>query len=164
MFGKGITMKNFGLCVAMVLLQSSYGASVILVKVAFERGLNQFVFVAYRHIIAMFVLGPFAYVRERWAIRNNFFIDFCSIFPCRVVIEHSLSQPIALVEQNLFTFILLTYTVFGKQGTAPFTFMFTVCKNIFALITRDYHILQCLLFRFDIYFSNSSFCLEQCYP
>ncbi|EOY23786.1 Nodulin MtN21 /EamA-like transporter family protein [Theobroma cacao] len=65
MFGKGITMKNFGLCVAMVLLQSSYGASVILVKVAFERGLNQFVFVAYRHIIAMFVLGPFAYVRER---------------------------------------------------------------------------------------------------
>ncbi|XP_022754336.1 WAT1-related protein At5g64700-like [Durio zibethinus] len=58
-------MKNFVLCVAMVLLQLSYAASVILVKIAFARGLNQFVFVAYRHTIAMFLLGPFAYVLER---------------------------------------------------------------------------------------------------
>ena len=58
-------MKNFALYVAMVPLQLSYGASVILVKIAFVRGLNQFVFVAYRHIIAMFLLGPFAYVLER---------------------------------------------------------------------------------------------------
>ncbi|XVF53235.1 hypothetical protein PTKIN_Ptkin05aG0083600 [Pterospermum kingtungense] len=49
----------------MVLLQLSYGASVILIKIAFVRGLNQFVLVAYRHIIAMLVLGPFAYVLER---------------------------------------------------------------------------------------------------
>ncbi|XP_031377369.1 WAT1-related protein At1g43650-like isoform X2 [Punica granatum] len=51
--------------VAMLLVQLSYSGSNILMKVACERGLNQFIFVAYRHMIASLLLCPFAYVLER---------------------------------------------------------------------------------------------------
>ncbi|KAB1215588.1 hypothetical protein CJ030_MR4G007965 [Morella rubra] len=50
---------------AMVLTQLAYGGANILTKIALEKGLNQLVFVVYRHIIAMLLLGPFAYVIER---------------------------------------------------------------------------------------------------
>lgn len=50
---------------AMVLVQLAYGGSNILMKIALEEGLNPLVFVVYRHIIAMFLLGPLAYVLER---------------------------------------------------------------------------------------------------
>lgn len=52
---------------AMVLTQLAYGGANILTKIALEKGLNQLVFVVYRHIIAMLLLGPFAYVIERLA-------------------------------------------------------------------------------------------------
>ncbi|XVF12809.1 hypothetical protein REPUB_Repub08aG0152000 [Reevesia pubescens] len=73
-------MKNFGLYVVMVLLQLSYGASVILVKIAFARGLNQFVFVAYRHIIALLLLGPIAYILERRQRPSLSYAVFAKIF------------------------------------------------------------------------------------
>lgn len=58
-------MKNCWFYVAMVAVQFAYGGSNILIKIAIERGLNQFVFVVYRHIIAMLLLAPPAYVLER---------------------------------------------------------------------------------------------------
>lgn len=58
-------MKTCFSYAAMVLVQLAYGGSNIMVKIALEKGLNQFVFVVYRHIIAMILLGPFAYVLER---------------------------------------------------------------------------------------------------
>lgn len=58
-------MKNWGPYGAMVLIQLAYGGSNILIKIAIDKGLNQIVFVVYRHIIAMLLLGPFAYVFER---------------------------------------------------------------------------------------------------
>ncbi|XWS38100.1 hypothetical protein CRYUN_Cryun19dG0101600 [Craigia yunnanensis] len=58
-------MKNCGFCVAMVLVQFAYGGSNIPIKITLEKGLNQFVFVVYRHIIATLLLGPMAYVLER---------------------------------------------------------------------------------------------------
>ncbi|KAK4796988.1 hypothetical protein SAY86_029314 [Trapa natans] len=51
--------------IAMMLVQLSYGGANIFTKIALDRGLNQFVFMAYRHIIAGLLLGPFAYVLER---------------------------------------------------------------------------------------------------
>ncbi|KAB2016993.1 hypothetical protein ES319_D08G129500v1 [Gossypium barbadense] len=42
-------MKNFGYYMAMVVVQFAYGGSNILIKIALERGLNQFVFLVYRH-------------------------------------------------------------------------------------------------------------------
>ncbi|KAH8494697.1 hypothetical protein Peur_060613 [Populus x canadensis] len=50
---------------AMLLVQFSYGGSNILMKIALEKGLSQIVFVVYRHVIAVILLGPFAYVIER---------------------------------------------------------------------------------------------------
>ncbi|XP_011015924.1 PREDICTED: WAT1-related protein At1g43650-like isoform X3 [Populus euphratica] len=49
---------------AMLLVQFAYGGSNILMKIALEKGLNQIVFVVYRHVIAVILLGPFAYVIE----------------------------------------------------------------------------------------------------
>lgn len=62
---KSSAMEKCGPYVAMVLVQLAYGGSNILIKIALERGLNQFVLVVYRHIVAMFLLGPFAYMLER---------------------------------------------------------------------------------------------------
>jgi drug/metabolite transporter (DMT)-like permease len=63
-----ITMEACASYGAMVLIQFAYGVGNILITIALEKGLNQFVFVVYRHIIAMLLLGPFAYVIERLAI------------------------------------------------------------------------------------------------
>ncbi|KAK2996339.1 hypothetical protein RJ639_026310 [Escallonia herrerae] len=49
----------------MVLVQFAYGGSNILMKIALEKGLDQLVFVVYRHLIAMLLLGPLAYIVER---------------------------------------------------------------------------------------------------
>ncbi|KAI6701903.1 hypothetical protein NL676_011039 [Syzygium grande] len=58
-------MENGASYVAMVLVQLAYGGSNILMKIALEKGLNQLVFIVYRHLIAVLLLGPLAYVLER---------------------------------------------------------------------------------------------------
>ncbi|WCJ28507.1 nodulin MtN21 /EamA-like transporter family protein [Euphorbia peplus] len=58
-------MKRWRSYAAMVLIQIAYGGSNILIKIAIDNGLNQFVFVIYRHLIAMFLLAPFAFFLER---------------------------------------------------------------------------------------------------
>ncbi|KAJ6894688.1 hypothetical protein NC652_028445 [Populus alba x Populus x berolinensis] len=60
-----ITMQTWAPYAAMLLVQLAYGGSNILMKIALEKGLNQIVFVVYRHVIAVILLGPFAYVIER---------------------------------------------------------------------------------------------------
>ena len=49
----------------MILIQLSYAGSNILVKLALEQGLNYLVFIVYRHLIAMAIMAPVAYVLER---------------------------------------------------------------------------------------------------
>ncbi|KAK2664458.1 hypothetical protein Ddye_003032 [Dipteronia dyeriana] len=51
--------------VLMVVVQLAYAVSNVMIKIALERGLNQLVFVVYRHLIALFLLAPLAYVLER---------------------------------------------------------------------------------------------------
>ncbi|PON93037.1 Plant-drug/metabolite exporter [Trema orientale] len=58
-------MKGLTFFMAMILVQLAYGGSNILIKISIGRGLNQLVFVVYRHVIAMLLLGPFAYALER---------------------------------------------------------------------------------------------------
>ncbi|KAM2879583.1 hypothetical protein FF1_015058 [Malus domestica] len=50
---------------AMILVQLIYGGSNVLMKLSLQEGLNQIVFVVYRHVLAMVLVGPFAYVLER---------------------------------------------------------------------------------------------------
>ncbi|KAK9275313.1 hypothetical protein L1049_022576 [Liquidambar formosana] len=73
-------MKTYTSCAVMVLVQFAYGGSNILMKIALEKGLNQLVFVVYRHVIAMFLLGPFAYVLERKQRPSLSFSVFAKIF------------------------------------------------------------------------------------
>ncbi|XP_077247467.1 WAT1-related protein At1g43650-like [Tasmannia lanceolata] len=61
-------MGNIKACapyVAMILVQLAYGGSNILGKLALRKGLSYLVFIVYRHLIAMLILGPFAYALER---------------------------------------------------------------------------------------------------
>ncbi|KAK9199834.1 hypothetical protein WN944_015027 [Citrus x changshan-huyou] len=60
-----MNMKAYIPYMAIIFNQFAFAGSNILMKIALERGLNQLVFVVYRHVIAMFLLGPFAYVLER---------------------------------------------------------------------------------------------------
>ncbi|XP_051114541.1 WAT1-related protein At1g43650-like [Andrographis paniculata] len=50
---------------AMAVVQLAYAGSNILTKLALDRGLNQLVFVVYRHLIALVILSPLAYALER---------------------------------------------------------------------------------------------------
>ncbi|KAI9174247.1 hypothetical protein LWI28_014562 [Acer negundo] len=59
------TISSYSVAIAMVLVQFAYGGSNILIKVSFNEGLNQIVLVVYRHVIAILLLGPFAFVLER---------------------------------------------------------------------------------------------------
>ena len=63
-----MNMKAYIPYMAIIFNQFAFAGSNILMKIALERGLNQLVFVVYRHVIAMFLLGPFAYVLERLAM------------------------------------------------------------------------------------------------
>ncbi|XP_022896249.1 WAT1-related protein At1g43650-like isoform X1 [Olea europaea var. sylvestris] len=59
-------MKSFSSSyIAMVVVQIAYGVSNIIMKLALQKGLNPIVFVVYRHLIAILVLSPFAYIFER---------------------------------------------------------------------------------------------------
>ncbi|XP_042477154.1 WAT1-related protein At5g07050-like [Macadamia integrifolia] len=49
----------------MVLVQVGYGGFNILMKIALNKGLSQYIFIVYRHLMAMVLLGPLAYFLER---------------------------------------------------------------------------------------------------
>ncbi|MQL95486.1 hypothetical protein Taro_028156 [Colocasia esculenta] len=51
--------------VFMIVVQLAYGVSNILCKLALENGLSYLVFIVYRHLIAVFIFAPLAYIFER---------------------------------------------------------------------------------------------------
>ncbi|XP_043690725.1 WAT1-related protein At1g43650-like isoform X2 [Telopea speciosissima] len=59
------TLSTFGSYMAMVVVQFGYGGATILMKIALNKGPSQLVFIVYRHLIAMLLLGPLAYFLER---------------------------------------------------------------------------------------------------
>ncbi|KAH7536889.1 hypothetical protein FEM48_Zijuj03G0033900 [Ziziphus jujuba var. spinosa] len=59
-------MKEYIFYIAMVVIQLANGVTNILIKISLDKGFSQLVFVVYRHLIAMLLLGPFAYVLERY--------------------------------------------------------------------------------------------------
>ncbi|KAG9443592.1 hypothetical protein H6P81_014932 [Aristolochia fimbriata] len=50
---------------AMIFLQTSYAAMYLLTRMALNKGMSHYIYVAYRQIIASFLLSPFAYFAER---------------------------------------------------------------------------------------------------
>lgn len=58
-------MRKSAPYVFMVMVQLAYGGSNILIKLSLQKGLSYLVLIVYRHLIAMIILGPFAYIFER---------------------------------------------------------------------------------------------------
>lgn len=56
------TLKPF---LAVVLLQCGYSGLAILAKFALDLGMDQHVFVVYRHVVATIAIAPFALALER---------------------------------------------------------------------------------------------------
>jgi hypothetical protein len=52
----------------MILVQLSYTFMYFFTEAAFNRGLNPYVYVTYRHLLVAVVLWPFAYYHEKYII------------------------------------------------------------------------------------------------
>eukprot|EP01018_Ginkgo_biloba_P012890 Gb_22525 [translate_table: standard] len=78
---------------AMLAVQFAYAGLCVTSKAALNKGMNQFVFVVYRHIIAALLLSPFAYFLERRERPSLTFWIFSKIFVlalCGVTIQQNL--------------------------------------------------------------------------
>ncbi|XP_052171029.1 WAT1-related protein At1g43650-like [Diospyros lotus] len=60
-----VNLKTWASYVAAVVVQVAYGGANIIVKIALAKGMNQQVLLVYRHVLAVLLLAPFAYVLER---------------------------------------------------------------------------------------------------
>ncbi|GLJ21803.1 hypothetical protein SUGI_0407130 [Cryptomeria japonica] len=65
---------------AMIAIQFDYAGMYIITSAALSNGMNQFVFVVYRHLIATLVISPFAYFLEREKRPPMTLPVFCRIF------------------------------------------------------------------------------------
>lgn len=63
----------------IVVVQLAYAGSNILCKLALEQGLSFLVFVVYRHLIALLILAPLAYVLERLKHRPTLASDVLDV-------------------------------------------------------------------------------------
>ncbi|XP_020530774.1 WAT1-related protein At1g09380-like isoform X2 [Amborella trichopoda] len=64
-------MRKYGPALALILFQSGFAVMVILIKVAFRRGMSPTIFVTYRQLIATLSIAPFAYFLERYSLSLN---------------------------------------------------------------------------------------------
>lgn len=67
MLGMGSeTLDTYGPYVAQLMVQIVYAVMNIVIKVALEDGLNHYVFVTYRQLVATLAISPVAYFAERY--------------------------------------------------------------------------------------------------
>ncbi|KAG6483647.1 hypothetical protein ZIOFF_060299 [Zingiber officinale] len=102
----------------MIVSQFAYAGSSILGKLALGQGLSALVFVVYRHLIAMLILAPLAYVLERNRRPSFSFGVMLKIF--------ILAMLGIIIQQNVYYvgLHLISPTVASALGNAIPTFTF----------------------------------------
>lgn len=59
-------LRKYKAHLLMTLAQMGYTILYFITEAAFNRGLNPYIYITYRHILAAVVVGPFAYFLERY--------------------------------------------------------------------------------------------------
>ncbi|XP_042426140.1 WAT1-related protein At5g07050-like [Zingiber officinale] len=136
----------------MIVSQFAYAGSSILGKLALGQGLSALVFVVYRHLIAMLILAPLAYVLERNRRPSFSFGVMLKIF--------ILAMLGIIIQQNVYYvgLHLISPTVASALGNAipTFTFLLAIdgnaqledCKGRAKLVGAIFCITGSLIFTF----------------
>ncbi len=53
---------------ALLLVQLNYGGYNVIAKLALSGGINQLLFCVLHDVVALAILGPLAYVKDKWGI------------------------------------------------------------------------------------------------
>ncbi|XP_057862329.1 WAT1-related protein At1g21890-like isoform X5 [Cryptomeria japonica] len=120
-------MVEYKLYVGQILVQAGLTGMYIIVRIAFDNGMNRFVYVAYRQAVATLVMAPIAYFLER----NDRPPMTCTIFWQIFLIALSGIS----VSQNLF-FIGLAYT--SATFTAAIINVLPIVTSVMAIAFRQY--------------------------
>ncbi|GLJ32921.1 hypothetical protein SUGI_0663120 [Cryptomeria japonica] len=122
-------MVEYKLYVGQILVQAGIAGMYIIVRIAFDNGMNCFVYVAYRQAVATLVIAPIAYFLERYI----YFTQYKHGKARSELKIFLLALSGITMSQNLF-FIGLAYT--SATFTAAITNLIPIVTSVMAIAFR----------------------------